>query len=79
MRSRLPLEILYTSEVELLQEAFYHFDEDKDFYLTLDELRAILTSEDAEPMPDVCDALSVFTSVAIFFFPPSLSLSCLVY
>lgn len=38
--------------MELLQDAFFNFDEDKDFYLSLDELRHIVTS-DGEPMPDV--------------------------
>lgn len=51
---RLMLHILinFQNEVELLQEAFFHFDEDKDFYLSLDELRHIVTS-DGEPMQDV--------------------------
>lgn len=40
------------SEVELLQDAFFNFDEDKDFYLHLDELRHIVTA-DGEPMNDV--------------------------
>ncbi len=44
--------INFQNEVELLQEAFFHFDEDKDFYLSLDELRHIVTS-DGEPMQDV--------------------------
>jgi len=40
-----------------LQEAFFHFDEDKDFYLTLDELRHLVTS-DGEPMNDVEEFLA---------------------
>jgi len=40
------------SEVELLQEAFFNFDEDKDFYLTLEELRQIVTS-DGDQMHDL--------------------------
>jgi len=36
--------------VEDLQEAFYNFDSDRDYYLTLDELRYIITN-DGEKMP----------------------------
>jgi len=37
-------------EIELLKEAFYHFDTDRDFYLSLDELRFIVTN-DGEKLP----------------------------
>jgi Ca2+-binding EF-hand superfamily protein len=39
------------SAAEDLQEAFYNFDQDRDGYLTLDELRYIVTS-DGEKMPN---------------------------
>jgi len=38
--------------LERLNEAFFNFDEDKDGFLTLDELRVIVTSS-GEAMPDV--------------------------
>ena len=40
------------SEVEQLQEAFFNFDPQAKFTLTLDDLRFIVTT-DGEPMDDV--------------------------
>eukprot|EP00013_Stygamoeba_regulata_P018013 CAMPEP_0177669230 /NCGR_PEP_ID=MMETSP0447-20121125/23310_1 /TAXON_ID=0 /ORGANISM="Stygamoeba regulata, Strain BSH-02190019" /LENGTH=75 /DNA_ID=CAMNT_0019176043 /DNA_START=83 /DNA_END=310 /DNA_ORIENTATION=+ len=45
------------ADLEKLQEAFYNFDHDKDFYLHIDDLRTIVT-EDGEQMDDIEDFLA---------------------
>eukprot|EP00010_Vexillifera_abyssalis_P002890 CAMPEP_0201551870 /NCGR_PEP_ID=MMETSP0173_2-20130828/11672_1 /ASSEMBLY_ACC=CAM_ASM_000268 /TAXON_ID=218659 /ORGANISM="Vexillifera sp., Strain DIVA3 564/2" /LENGTH=76 /DNA_ID=CAMNT_0047962221 /DNA_START=47 /DNA_END=277 /DNA_ORIENTATION=+ len=52
-------------QVEQLQEAFYHFDTDQDFYIHIDELRRIITT-DGEPMSaqDVEEFLAEATTFA---------------
>ena len=39
-----------------LQEAFYNFDQDQDGFISLEDLRLIVTT-DGEPIPDVCASL----------------------
>eukprot|EP00008_Paramoeba_atlantica_P004906 CAMPEP_0201475784 /NCGR_PEP_ID=MMETSP0151_2-20130828/1153_1 /ASSEMBLY_ACC=CAM_ASM_000257 /TAXON_ID=200890 /ORGANISM="Paramoeba atlantica, Strain 621/1 / CCAP 1560/9" /LENGTH=77 /DNA_ID=CAMNT_0047855977 /DNA_START=124 /DNA_END=357 /DNA_ORIENTATION=- len=43
--------------VEEIQEAFYNFDENRSFTLSMEELRRIV-GEEGEPIPDVQDFLA---------------------
>ena len=53
--------------VEEIQEAFYNFDENRSFTLSMEELRRIV-GEEGEPIPDVTCFLFFFLSFPSSYF-----------
>lgn len=53
-----------------LQEAFYNFDLDQDGFISLEDIRLIVTT-DGEPIPDVSESppKKTKTTNSTFFFP----------